>query len=264
MTPADPSQDGSRAVENPAGSAPAILAIDTTSEFGGVALRADRRIVAERSIHAPDGFSQVLFLEIEQLFAQAGAFGLASIDCFAAAAGPGSFTGVRVGLAAAKGLAEAAGKPIAPISNLRALATFGGRARRITLLDARRGEVYAAVYDQHLNCVAPETVAPLRPWLESAHAELSSAFANADVDTGEGALAVELVEFITFAGAPFQTALAGTPWANLPWIEAPRGLAAAVALCAEVDFEAGHALDPLAADANYVRRSDAEILWKAR
>jgi tRNA threonylcarbamoyladenosine biosynthesis protein TsaB len=256
MTPAESPHDGPPGVKNHARNAPVILAIDTTSEFGGVALRAAGRIVAERRIHAPDGFSQVLFSELEQLLEQA-AFSLSDIDCFAAAAGPGSFTGVRVGLAAAKGLAEAARKPIAPISNLRALATFGSRRRRITLLDARRGEVYAAIYDQHPDCVSPETVASFEAWLES----LSAAFDGSGADAGSGA---PDVEFITFSGAPFAMALAGTRWANLPWVEAPRGLAAAVALCAELDFLAGRTVDPLVADANYVRRSDAEILWNPR
>jgi tRNA threonylcarbamoyladenosine biosynthesis protein TsaB len=257
MTPAESPQDGPPDVENHVCKVPpAILAIDTTSEFGGVALRAAGRIVAQRRIHAPDGFSQVLFSELEQLLGQA-AFSLSDIDCFAAAAGPGSFTGVRIGLAAAKGLAEAARKPIAPISNLRALATFGSLARRITLLDARRGEVYAAIYDQHLDCVSPETVVGFKAFLES----LGGAFDGSGADAGSGA---PDVEFITFSGAPFAIALAGTPWGNLPWVEAPRGLAAAVALCAELDFLAGRTVDPLVADANYVRRSDAEILWNRR
>jgi tRNA threonylcarbamoyladenosine biosynthesis protein TsaB len=254
MTPVESPQAGPLPAENPTPKAPAILAIDATSEFGGVALRAGGRIVAERRIHAPDGFSQVLFFEIEQLFAQAAPFSLSHIDCFAAAAGPGSFTGVRVGLAAAKGLAEAAGRPVAPISNLRGLATFGSLARRIILLDARRGEVYAAVYDQHLNCLSAETVASLQPWLESA----AGPFAGASADAGASA-----IEFVTFGGAPFRAALAGTRWADMPWVEAPRGLAAAVALCAELDLLAGRAVDPLIADANYVRRSDAELLWKS-
>jgi tRNA threonylcarbamoyladenosine biosynthesis protein TsaB len=253
MTPVESSQDGSPGAENPAGKAITILAIDTTSEFGGVALRAGGRIVAERRIHAPDGFSQVLFFEIERLLAQAAPFSLSSIDRFAVAAGPGSFTGVRVGLAAAKGLAEAARKPIAPISNLRALATFGSLARRITLLDARRGEVYAAVYDQHLNCVSPETVARLEAWLELA--------GGAFTEAGAGEVPVE---FISFGDAPFAVALAGTRWADLPWVEAPRGLAASVAFCAELDFLAGSTVDPLTADANYVRRSEAEIVWSSR
>jgi len=253
MTPAESPQDAPAGFENPARRAPAILAIDTTSEFGGVVLRAAGRIVAERRIHAPDGFSQVLFSGIEQLLAQAD-FRLSGIDCFAVAAGPGSFTGVRVGLAAAKGLAEAARKPVAPISNLRALATFGSLRRRITLLDARRGEVYAAVYDQHLNCVSPEAVAGFEAWLES----LGKAFDEADSDAGSSALDVE---FITFSDAPFAMAVAGTPWAGMPWVEAPRGLAAAVAFCAELDLLTGRTVDPLVADANYVRRSDAEILF---
>ena len=70
---------------------------------------------------------------------------LEEIDCFAAASGPGSFTGVRVGLAAVKGLAEALGKPAVGISNLRALSLFGKAALRAVVLDARRGEVYGAV-----------------------------------------------------------------------------------------------------------------------
>ena len=237
------------------GGAPTILAIDTTSEFGGVALRAGGKLIAERRMHAPDGFSQVLFFEIQQLFAQSAPIGVREVDCFASAAGPGSFTGVRVGLAAAKGLAEANRKPIAAVSNLRALATFGTRARRMVLLDARRGEVYAAVYDEHLNCVSPEIVMALPRWLETVAAALGEA------DSGE-AEGDHGLEFVTFAGAPFRMALSGTRWAKAPWVEAPRGLAAAIGFCAEADYEAGRTGDPALADANYVRRSDAELFWK--
>ena len=56
--------------------------------------------------------------------------------------------------------------------------------------------------------------------------------------------------------------IAGTPFAAMPWTEAPRSLAAAVALCAEKDLSTGRTVDALVADANYVRRSDAELLWK--
>ncbi len=69
------------------------------------------------------------------------------VDCFAAASGPGSFTGVRVGLACVKGLAEALGKPAVAVSNLRAIASFGTAPWRAVVLDARRGEIYGAVYD---------------------------------------------------------------------------------------------------------------------
>ena len=220
---------------------PVILAIDTTAELGSVAIRADRRLIAERQIHSPAGFGHVLFGELEQLLAHA-AVALPGIDCFAAAAGPGSFTGVRVGLTAAKGLAEVQHKPVAAVSNLRALASFGSGPRRAVLIDARRGEVYAAVYSGGLDLIQEEVVAPLPKWL--------------------GRLPHETYEFITLAGSPFRATLDGTPFATMPWTETSRSLAGAVALCAEEDLAAGRTVDALTADANYVRRSDAELLWK--
>jgi tRNA threonylcarbamoyladenosine biosynthesis protein TsaB len=222
---------------------PLILAVDTTSEFGSIALRSGGCMALERAIHSPDGFGHLLFGEIETTLQEAGV-GLSEITCFAAAAGPGSFTGVRVGLTAAKGLAEVHAKPIAAISNLRALATFGTRERRAVILDARRGDVYAAVYDSKLECWSEEVVMKLPAWLET--------------------LSDESYEFITVTGSPFRTSLAGTRFAEMAWTESPRAMAGAVGLCAELDLAAGRPLDPLTADANYVRRSDAELLWRDR
>jgi tRNA threonylcarbamoyladenosine biosynthesis protein TsaB len=221
--------------------APVILAIDTTSEFGSLAIRAAGRLLAERLLNSPEGFGHILFAGLEQLLADASV-NLSEIDCFAAAAGPGSFTGVRVGLTAAKGLAEVQHKPVAAVSNLRALATFGSMPRRAVLLDARRGEVYAAVYGEDLDLIQDETVEKLPIWLER--------------------LPDEPHEFITIAGSPFRAALEGAPYAAMPWKEAPRALAGAVAFCAEKDLATGRTVDALVADANYVRRSDAELLWK--
>jgi universal bacterial protein YeaZ len=220
-----------------------ILALDTTTEFGSVALRIDGRTAAELPLHSPDGFAHVIFGHIDQLLKRTGV-ALGNIDCFGAAAGPGSFTGVRVGLTAAKGLAEAVRKPVATISNLRALAFFGNSDRRAAILDARRGDVYVGLYNAELQPIQPEAVTKLPLWLE--HID--------DADC----------ELITTAGAPFRAALAGSRFAGNTWIEAPRSLAAAVAYCAELDLERGAAVDPISADANYVRRSDAELFWKDR
>src|SRR4029077_15722306 len=82
-----------------------ILSIDTTSEFGSIALTDGARVVGETLLHSPDGFGHVLYREIGQLLDRHGV-AVGEMECFAAASGPGSFTGVRVGLAAAKGLAE--------------------------------------------------------------------------------------------------------------------------------------------------------------
>ncbi|MGI9074522.1 MAG: tRNA (adenosine(37)-N6)-threonylcarbamoyltransferase complex dimerization subunit type 1 TsaB [Bryobacteraceae bacterium] len=218
-----------------------ILALDTTSEFGSLAIRANGETVAEHALQSPDGFAHLIFQAIQQLLGDARK-SLDQIDCFAAASGPGSFTGVRVGLSAVKGLAEAMGKPAVGVSNLRAMSSFGNLPHRAVVLDARRGEVFAAIYNAQLEIVVPEAVLKFSTWLEN--------------------LVLTSYEFIWMSGAPFRTALEGTRFAETPFVEVPRKLAAAVARCAQIDGQSGNWLDPAALDANYVRRSDAELFWK--
>jgi tRNA threonylcarbamoyladenosine biosynthesis protein TsaB len=194
-----------------------ILAVDTTSEWGGVAIRSTGETVAEISRHAPDGFAHVLFSIIEEGLTTAE-LKLCDIDCFAAASGPGSFTGVRVGLSAVKGLAEALGKPAVGVSNLQALALSGKGPLRAVILDARRNQAYVAVYDADLQSLIPEAVVNYAEWL--------------------AALPAGDYEFLG-GGEPVN-------------------LAAAVAELAERSPWS----DPAALDANYVRRSDAELFWK--
>jgi tRNA threonylcarbamoyladenosine biosynthesis protein TsaB len=210
-----------------------LLALDTTSEFGSIALVDERGVAEEVMLHSPEGFAHILFGQIDQLLARHG-LSLSNIDAFASASGPGSFTGVRVGLAAAKGLAEAAGRRVVAVSNLQALAWFGTRSLRATVMDARRGQVYGAVYNAALEPVCEEVVMSFPEWLKT---------------IPEGNL-----EFI-IRGFP----MTGV---NAPVIEAPRGLAGAIGQIAMMRFERGLAQDPAEVDANYVRRSDAELLWK--
>lgn len=218
-----------------------ILAIDTTHEFGSIALLDDGELLEETLLHAEAGFGQILYGHLSRLLDRHGCQ-VQDIDCFAAASGPGSFTGVRIGLACVKGLAEAVAKPVVPVSNLQALAAFGTAPLRATVLDARRGEIYGAVYDADLNPVAPEIVMKFPQWLES-------------LPTGS-------LEFISTDFSPFRAALAGTHFGDAPIIEAPRALAGAIARIAASKLRQGLAVDPAAVDANYVRRSDAELLWK--
>lgn len=198
-----------------------ILSIDTTTELGSIALVEANVTIEEVTLHAPEGFGHVLFGHISELLEKNGTT-VHQMECFAAASGPGSFTGVRVGLAAAKGLAEATGKRMVGVSNLRALARFGSAPLRAVVIDARRGEVYAAVYNSELEVVMPEVVVKLETWLQALpeNCELISA------------------------------------------MEAPRALAAAAGHIAWDEFTLGRASDPAEIDANYVRRSDAELLWK--
>ena len=210
-----------------------ILAVDTTSAFGSIALLDNGNVVEELPMHAPDGFSQTLFDSIRDLLDRHD-WTVGSIDCFAAAAGPGSFTGVRVGLTTVKGLAEALSKPALGVSNLEALAACGNTRIRAVIADARRGEVYSAVYDSEGRAVQIETVGPFQDWLAK--------------------LPADVTEIISPDFAPFRACFNR----NLPVIE-QRTLAAAVARVAHLRCGP---TDPAAIDANYVRRSDAEMNWK--
>jgi len=211
-----------------------ILAVDTTSEFGSVALLRDDELVDEMPVHAPKGFAQVLYGHLAELL-ERHALKPAAIDCFAAASGPGSFTGVRVGLACVKGLAEAVGRPAVAVSNLQAIASFGTAPLRAPVLDAHRGEVYGAVYDAESRIVTAEVVAKFEAWL-------------ATLPDGE----------LEFVASGFTPPLAGTRFEHARVRTAPRSLAGAIARLAS----RAAPQDPAALDANYVRRSDAELLWK--
>jgi tRNA threonylcarbamoyladenosine biosynthesis protein TsaB len=217
---------------------PLVLAFDTTHEYGSLALARGEETLEELPLHAPAGFAHVIYGHLGALLERHGT-AVEAIDCFAAASGPGSFTGVRVGLACVKGLAEAVGKPAVAVSNLEAVASFGAAPLRAAVLDARRDEVYGAVYDAAGGLVTPEVVAPFAAWLKS-------------LPAGE----------LEFVSLNFTPDLAGTRFAAARVVSAPRSLAAAIARIAVRRYHRGQALDPAALDANYVRRSDAELFWK--
>lgn len=134
-----------------------ILAIDVCNEVGSIALLRGADVLEERRLESTDGYGHILFEAIESLLAEHGV-GLEAIKLFAAATGPGAFTGVRVGLAAAKGLAFASGKLLAGVTTLEALASLGTGALRAPVFDARRGDVYCGVFAQDLTVVVPMAV----------------------------------------------------------------------------------------------------------
>lgn len=214
---------------------PRILSIDTTSDYGSLALIEDGRVVEELPLHEPDGFSQILFGQLDTLLKRHD-WTLASIACFAAASGPGSFTGVRVGLTAVKGLAEAQAKPVAIVSNLRAIAAASSGEMRAVVIDARRGEVYGAVYDGLLDEVQAETVSPLGEWLNR---------------LPDGVTEVATPNIVEFRAAIEASGRRAAP--------ASRTLAGVIGLLGERMLQSGCALDPAVAEANYIRRSDAEL-----
>ncbi len=217
-----------------------MLAIDTAFEFGSLALSYGNEIIEEVLLRESGGFSGILFEQIAKLMDR-NSIRLEEVDVYGAASGPGSFTGVRMGLTAAKAMAEAHGKPCFGVSNLAAMARYGTENWRAAVLDARRGEVYGGLFGA---AEAAEIVAPFPVWLAGLPAEVS--------------------EFLAFDFGPFEAALRESRFARAARTVAPRAIASSVAEIALELFRAGENGDPALADANYVRRSDAELLWKDR
>jgi len=220
-----------------------LLALDTTSRHGSFALARDGSVLEAVAVEAPDGFGQIVFQHIGELLKRHGV-ALSEIDCYAAASGPGSFTGIRVGLTAVKAFAEVHAKPVAAISNLLALASLAEGRYRAPILDARRGEVFAAVYDEQLRPVVHEAAVSWPLFLKSV----------ADQD----------VTFIAQTPGIFEPGAAAEQQPSPRWqyTTAREPLASAIARLASARHARGETLPPEAADANYVRRSDAELKWK--
>jgi len=188
---------------------------------------------------------------------------MASVDLYAVATGPGSFTGVRVGLTTVKAWCEIYGKPVVGVSRLEALIASGGpeaaRAERASgapalwaaFYDAQRGQVFGALYRDEaggLERVGDEMVIEAERLLEMAEGE-----------GGEGPIHwVSLdPELITGLKGWGERSRRGDVIQRV----SPQ-LATAIGRIAERRAAEGRYSDPLELDANYVRRSDAEIFWK--
>ena len=125
-----------------------LLAIDTSTENCSVALVHDGKLTT-RDIESPREHSQKLLPFVEEVLDSAGV-SLAELDGLVVGAGPGSFTGVRIGVSMAQGLAFSADLPVYPVCSLQALAQQAIRkndvAGVVACIDARMGEVYYALY----------------------------------------------------------------------------------------------------------------------
>jgi tRNA threonylcarbamoyladenosine biosynthesis protein TsaB len=216
-----------------------ILAVDTSGKNGSLALVRFRGTVQHTLDIVPiEGgtFSAQLVLQIAALLER---YHLSKneIDAFAVVSGPGSFTGLRVGLAAIKALAEVLHKPIVALSLLEAVAVADSRVpgRVVSALDAGRGDIYSGVFElerTHATCISQE----LRT--------LDEFVANKDVE-----------RIVTFDEKLAQI-LADV---KLQVTLVPRPTAAAIAWLGFEKIGEGETVSPEALDALYIRRSDAEI-----
>jgi len=124
-----------------------ILAIETSTMLGGVAVMDESSLIVESRLNVKSTHSERLMTEIEHCLKQSG-LKIADIDVFSVATGPGSFTGLRIGLSAVKGFSYATGKSAVSVPTLEAFAwNFPYSKYPVCLmLDARKKEVYAALF----------------------------------------------------------------------------------------------------------------------
>jgi len=215
-----------------------LLAADTSGKNGSIALArvsADQADVEVLEVVPLEGgtFSAQLVPQISALLAKHG-HSKSELEAFAVVSGPGSFTGLRVGLAAIKALAEVLGKPIVAVSLLEAVASGGVGGTRLAALDAGRGEVYLGEYEFN-----PQP------------RKLGERLLTKD----EFALASKGKTLTTPDAALAELAHAGG--AEVRQIAYPRS--DVTARLGWKHLLRGEAVSPEALDANYIRRSDAEI-----
>jgi len=218
-----------------------LLAADTSGKHGSIALAecepGDECRIVEVVPLVGGTFSAQLVPQIAALLAKHG-FSKQDVGAFAVASGPGSFTGLRVGLAAIKALAEVLRKPIAAVSLLEAVAA-AGNAPEIVLaaLDAGRNEIYAGEYAVGNGITAFGE--RLLSWDEFLAAARSRRVISPDAT---------VVEALRKAGLQVQQ------------IEHPRS--DAIARLGSKKVSSGQIVSPEKLEANYIRRSDAEIFAK--
>lgn len=162
-----------------------ILAVDTSSERGSVCVMEDDEVLGEIRLKRSVQHSDRLFRSVDFLFRYVS-FGLSEIDLFVAARGPGSFTGLRVGLAAMEAFAATNGRPAVGVSTLEALAwrTNVLETWIAPVIDARRGEVYGGLYRRESG-----TLTEIRPPAVMAPEQWFASLPNSEiVFCGDGAL----------------------------------------------------------------------------
>ncbi|MCD4828146.1 MAG: tRNA (adenosine(37)-N6)-threonylcarbamoyltransferase complex dimerization subunit type 1 TsaB [Candidatus Cloacimonetes bacterium] len=225
-----------------------VLALETTSTSGSVAVADETGLCAAAFLDIRVTHSERLMPQVAQCLEQAG-LAIADIDLVAVSAGPGSFTGVRIGLATAKGLCAAREIPLWPVNTLDLLAhnAWGSGLPVLACIDARMDEVYAALYDTEMNPLLP----PCNALTDEFIARVT---APAVLAVGSGAL----LYADKLAAAPFDVRL-GLAHMHSPQATVLASLALALPSPPVFDWDEVAALEPY-----YLRRSQAEVALEVR
>lgn len=226
-----------------------ILGIETSTRTGSVAIVSEDGVIAQYSLNIEVTHSERLMSTVDRVLTDTG-FQMADMDGYAVAIGPGSFTGLRIGLAAVKGLALVTGKPVAAVPTLKALAWNLPYAAHpvCPMLDARKNEVYAATYRFEgtalVHVMAEEVISLSR---------LSGRISEKTLFTGEASRLFHK-DILEIFG---DRALFAPISAILP-------SAAAVAEIGLDMIKSGNQADPDSLTPMYIRRPEAEVAWEKR
>ncbi len=220
-----------------------LLVSDTSGKNGSVALvragSSSGDVELIESVPLAGGtFSAQLVPQIAGLLEKHG-LSKRDIDAFVVVSGPGSFTGLRVGLAAIKALAEILGKPIVPVSLLEVIAgESAGRGKVMAAIDAGRGEIYAGEYEvgESARCVREQLLS------KDEFVSLAAGIAVVTPDAALEQLASAASRLVQRVEMPSSERIARVGWRQL---------------------QAGQTVTPEQLDANYIRKSDAEIFAKS-
>jgi tRNA threonylcarbamoyladenosine biosynthesis protein TsaB len=227
-----------------------ILALDTSSPAGSLAILRDEKVIGVVSTWAEETYSARMFRHLDFLLPELS-LDLKQFDLFAVAAGPGSFTGLRVGLTAAKGWAEVYKKPAAGVSGLEAIAAQAHSTAPllIPILDARRGQIYFGFYRRSNGVLAlegEECVMTPGEFLETLQTRAADS---------EFTIVTPEPEIISKELSQSEK--------RAPSVERVSSILAP--LIGQLGYQraqCGQLSDALSLDANYVRRTDAELHWK--
>ena len=238
------------------------LSLDTSSPAGSVAILRDEITLGVISTRAEENYSSRIFRHLGFVLGDL-TLKLDEFDLFAVSAGPGSFTGLRVGLTAAKGWAEVYRKPVVGVSALEAVA-FQARTGSTVLvpaLDARRGQIYFGMYrttttghalDGEEFVVTPEEFA----------GKLGALANDGGAPRGDGSDGFRIVtpDASVVAAVSRLTLNLTAGFAGLEIVSSV--LAPSIGRIAHARALRGQVSDALTLEANYVRRTDAEMRWK--
>ena len=240
-----------------------ILAVDTSTKVGSLAVLRGHDVLGELSSSAAEPYSSRLFADLDKLLRELR-LSLNQFELFAVAAGPGSFTGLRVGLTAVKAWAEVYGTPIAPVSGLQAVAAQISSppvgAILVPVIDARRGQVFGALYECQSG--VDSSTMPLLKLVEDEVVMGAEEFLEMIAKKSHG----RELRFASPSPELIQPAVDRSSFGAVnskKCVERVSGILASV--IGQLGYQGalgGKTIDALHLDANYVRRTDAESHWK--